>query len=134
MPHRSFVGRSPITANQFSRVSRKVPRGLPNSVAILARTFVSPMPTEQYSSVAARTSAIRLRATTSGSSVTIPTNASSQPSTSTTAPGTARRVSITTADAASYAGPSTGSSTASGQRRTAVFSGIPECTPNSRAS
>ena len=33
--------------------------------------------------------------------------------------GSPRRVSITTADAASYAGPSTGSSTASGQRRTA---------------
>ena len=48
--------------------------------------------------------------------------------------GTARRVSITSADAASYAGPSTGRSTASGHRRTAVRSGIPERTPNSRAS
>ena len=43
-------------------------------------------------------------------------------------------VEIRTADAASYAGPSTGSSTASGHRRIAVFSGIPERTPYSRAS
>ncbi len=64
----------------------------------------------------------------------MPMNASSQPSTSTTAPGIALRVCITTADAASYAGPSTGSSTASGHRRTAIFSGIPERTPYSRAS
>ena len=75
-----------------------------------------------------------MRATASGSSVSMPTKASSQPSTSTTAPGIARRVSITTAEASSYAGLSTGSSTASGQRRTAVLSGIPDRTPNSRAS
>ncbi len=134
MPQRSLVDFSPITANQLSRVSRNIPRGLPNSVAILARTLVSPMPTEQCSSVAASTSACTVRATCSGSSVSMPMNASSQPSTSTTAPGIARRVVITTADAASYAGPSTGSSTASGHRRTAVLSGIPERTPNSRAS
>ena len=52
MPQSSLVGRSPITANQLSRVSRNIPRGLPNSVAILARTLVSPMPTEQCSLVA----------------------------------------------------------------------------------
>ena len=57
MPHSSLVASSPITANQFSRVSRNIPRGLPNSVAILARTLVSPMPTEQCRSVAASTSA-----------------------------------------------------------------------------
>ena len=87
MPHRSLVGRWPITANQFSRVSRNIPPGLPNSVAILARTLVSPMPTEQCSWVASSTSAWIVRATASGSSVSMPTNASSQPSTSTTAPG-----------------------------------------------
>ena len=53
MPHSSLVGRSPITSNQLSRVSRNIPRGLPKSVAILARTLVSPMPTEQCRSVAA---------------------------------------------------------------------------------
>ena len=100
-PHRSPVGRSPITSNQFSRVSRNVPRGLPNSVAIFARTLVSPMPTVQCRRVAASTSAWMRRATTSGSSASTPTKASSQPSTSTTAPGTARRVSMTTAEAAS---------------------------------
>ncbi len=57
MPQSSLVDFSPITSNQFSRVSRNMPRGLPNSVAILARTLVSPMPTEQCSSVAASTSA-----------------------------------------------------------------------------
>ena len=134
MPHSSLVVRWPITSNQLSRVSRNIPRGLPKSVAILARTLVSPMPTEQCRSVAARTSAWMVRATCSGSSVSMPTNASSQPSTSTTAPGIARSVSITTDEAASYAGPSTGSSTASGQRRTAVLSGIPDLIPNSRAS
>ena len=123
-----------MTSNQLSRVSRNVPRGLPNSVAILARTLVSPMPTVQCSDVAASTSPWMPCATSSGSSDSRPTNASSQPSTSTTAPGTARRVSMTTADAASYAGLSTGSTTAAGQRRTAVRSGIPERTPNSRAS
>ena len=133
-PRAPWCFRWPITSNQLSRVSRNMPRGLPNSVAILARTLVSPMPTEQCSPVAASTSAWIVRATASGSSVSMPTNASSQPSTSTTAPGIGRRVSITTAEAASYAGASTGSSTASGQRRTAVLSGIPERTPNSRAS
>ena len=123
-----------MTSNQFSRVSRNVPRGLPNSVAILARTLVSPMPTVQCSRVAASTSAWMRRATPSGSSASAPTNASSHPSTSTTAPGTARRVSMTTADAASYAGLSTGSTTASGHRRTAVRNGIPDRTPNARAS
>ena len=88
-PHRAVVGRSPITSNQLSRVSRKVPRGLPKSVAILARTMVSPMPTEQCRPVAASTSAWTSRAVASGSSVSTPTNASSQPSTSTTAPGCA---------------------------------------------
>ena len=87
------------------------------------------MPTEQCSRVASSTSAWTVRATCSGSSVSMPTNASSQPSTSTTAPGIARRVSITTADAASYAGPSTGSSTASGHRRTAVLQRHPGAHP-----
>ena len=100
-PHRALVGRSPITSNHVSPVSRKVPRGLPNSVAILARTLVSPMPTVQCRSVAVSTSAWTRRATASGSSVSTPTKASSQPSTSTTAPGIARRVSMTTADTAS---------------------------------
>ena len=100
-PHSAVVGRSPITSIQLSRVSWKVPCGLPKSVAILARTRVSPMPTEQWRSVAASTAAWMLRAVATGSSVSIPTKASSQPSTSTTAPGVARSVSITLADAAS---------------------------------
>ena len=133
-PHSARVGRSPMTSNQFSAVSRNLPPGLPNSVAILARTFVSPMPTEQCSRLAASTSAWMRRATASGSSASTPTNASSQPSTSTTAPGTARSVAMTVADAASYASKSTGSSTACGQRFTAVLSGMPDRTPNSRAS
>ena len=100
-PHSAVVGRSPMTSIQLSRVSRKVPCGLPKSVAILARTRVSPMPTEQCRPVASSTAAWIERAAASGSSVSTPTNASSHPSTSTTAPGVARSVSITRADAAS---------------------------------
>ena len=85
----------------MSRVSRKIPPGLPNSVAILARTVVSPIPTEQDSRVAARTAAWACRAYASGSSVDTPTKASSQPSTWTTAPGSPRSVAITAAEAAS---------------------------------
>ena len=40
---------------------------------------------------------------------------------------------ITSAEAASYAGPSTGRNTASGIFFFASRSGMPECTPNSRA-
>ena len=92
------------------------------------------MPIEQCRSVRASTAARISSAVASGSSVSTPTKASSQPSTSTTAPGHARRVAITSADAASYTGKSTGSSTASGQRRTASLSASPECTPRARAS
>ena len=59
IPHSAVVGRSPITSNQLSRVSWKTPRGLPKSVAILARTLVSPMPTEQCRPVASSTAACR---------------------------------------------------------------------------
>ena len=100
-PPRAVVGRSPITASQFSRVSRKLPRGLPKSVAVLARTRVSPIPTEQCSPVRSSTAARISRAVRSGSSLSTPTNASSQPSTSTTAPGTSRSVASTSAEAAS---------------------------------
>ena len=100
-PQSAVVGRSPMTSIQLSRVSMKVPCGLPKSVAILARTRVSPMPTEQCSPVAASTAAWIERAATTGSSASIPTKASSHPSTSTTAPGVARNVAITCADAAS---------------------------------
>ena len=100
-PHSAVVGRSPMTSIQLSRVSSKTPCGLPKSVAILARTSVSPMPTEQWRPVASSTAACTCRAVATGSSVSTPTNASSHPSTSTTAPGVARSVSITRADASS---------------------------------
>ncbi len=60
-------------------------------------------------------------------------NASSQPSTS-TGTSKARSVSITCTEAASYAGASTGRKTASGHFLAAVRSGIPDPTPNARAS
>ena len=78
-----------------------MPCGLPKSVAILARTSVSPIPIEQCSRVLANTAAWISMAVRNGSSVSTPTNASSQPSTSTTAPGRARNVAMTSADAAS---------------------------------
>ena len=110
-----------------------MPRGLPKSVAILARSLLSPIPTEQCSPVASSTAARTSSAKPCGSSVSTPRNASSQPSTST---GTSkpRSVSITRADAASYAGASTARKTASGHFRAAVRNGIPDPTPCSRAS
>ncbi len=86
MPHSASVGRAPSTPNQFANVSRNTPAGLPNPVAILACSLFSPIPTVQSSWVAARTRVASDRAKASGSSTSTPTNASSQPSTSTTAP------------------------------------------------
>ena len=51
---RSPAGR-PSRSNHVSLLIRKAPRGLPKSVAILACSLLSPIPTEQCSSVAART-------------------------------------------------------------------------------
>ena len=76
----------------MAEVSRKTPAGLPKPVAIFACSLFSPMPTEQSRSVASLTLAARSRAKDSGSAassaslVSMPTNASSQPSTSTGAP------------------------------------------------
>jgi hypothetical protein len=174
-PHRARVGRSPMTSDQFSAVSTKLPRGLPNSVAIFARSLLSPIPTEQCSPVAVSTRSLTTAAKAAGSGRTPPRapfpsgitggrppcpasttgvspcvsspapgcgaaarNASSQPSTSTTtgrpSHSRARSVAITSAEAASYAGRSTGRNTASGQRRAAMRNGIPEATPKARAS
>ncbi len=110
-----------------------MPPGLANPVAVLAPSLVSPMPTAHVSAVAATTAAFISPASDSGSAVVAPTKASSQPHTSTTT-GNVRSVSITTADAASYAGLSEGRKTASGHRRSAVPSGMPDVIPNARAS
>ena len=48
--------------------------------------------------------------------------------------GSERNVSMTRADAASYTGRSEGRKVASGHRRAAVRSGMPDRTPNARAS
>src|SRR5580658_1928354 len=100
MPHSASVGRSPKTENQFADVSRNTPAGLPNPVAILACSLFSPIPTVQSSWVAACTRAAKDRANASGSDVSTPRNASSQPSTSTTAPE-ARSTSMTEAETSS---------------------------------
>ncbi len=86
MPHSASVGRAPRTSNQLPKVSRNTPAGLPNPVAILACSLFSPIPTVQSSPVAERTRAASDRANASGFSTSTPRNASSQPSTSTTAP------------------------------------------------
>lgn len=80
---------------------------MPNSVAILARSLLSPMPTEQCRPVFSSTAACNDRASATGSSTAAPTNASSQPITSTTT-GNERSTAITSADAASYRAWSTG--------------------------
>ena len=95
------------------------------------------MPTQHVSRVRACTASRTRRASSSGSSVVAPTNASSQPSTSTTTPSVgpkSARTAITSADAASYAALSAGRKTASGQRRAAVRRGMPDRTPYSRAA
>ena len=117
---------------------------MPNSVAILARSLLSPIPTEQCSRVAASTRSriTAANATGSASSPVAPapaaTNASSQPSTSTTTGrpphSSERSVSITPAEASSYAAWSAGRNTASGSFFSAVRIGMPDPTPNSRAS
>jgi hypothetical protein len=104
MPHSAWVGRSNITSAQFSAVRRYTPSpapGLANSVASLARNMLSPTPIEQCSRVRSRTSARMICARASGSSVSAPTNASSQPITSTTTPGRVRNVAMTSSEASS---------------------------------
>src|SRR5215472_6367832 len=91
------------------------------------------MPTVQSSCVAALIRSWICRANASGSSVSTARNASSQPITSVTAPRL-RNAAITSSDTASYAARSAGRNTQSGQRRAAVRSGSPECTPKTRAS
>ena len=100
MPHSASVGRPPSTENQFSDVSRNTPAGLPNPVASLAWSLLSPMPTVQCSRVASSTRAWSVRANRSGSGMSTPRNASSQPITSTTAPES-RSTSMTWADTSS---------------------------------
>ncbi len=85
-PHSASTGRPPSTENQLRNVSRNTPAGLPNPVAILACSLFSPIPTVQSSRVSSRTRKASDRAKPSGSSTSTPTNASSQPSTSTIAP------------------------------------------------
>jgi len=71
---------------------------LAKPVASFARCLLSPTPTEQISPVASPTAICTSRASASGSSVSAPTNASSQPHTSTST-GNPRSVAITCADA-----------------------------------
>ncbi len=89
-----------MVGSQASWVSRATPPGLAKPVAVLAWSLVWPMPTAQVSWVRSSTLALMRAATSSGSAVVTPRNASSQPSTSTGAPNE-RRVSITSSEAAS---------------------------------
>ena len=57
MPQMAVTGRSPIVGIHVRRVSRATPPGLANPVAVLACSFVSPMPTAQCSPVACSTRA-----------------------------------------------------------------------------
>ena len=107
MPHSARVGRWPITSVQFCAVRVNRPPGLPNSVAIFARSRLSPIPTAHDRRVFARTAAwIRwarsFAATSADSSGTVaPTNASSQPITSTVTSSKPRSTAMTSSDAAS---------------------------------
>ena len=100
MPLMAVTGSDPITGSHVPRVRRATPPGFAKPVAVLAWSFVSPIPTAQCRCVAASTVAWRRRAKASGSAVRTPTHASSQPHSST---GTSsdRSAAITRSDAAS---------------------------------
>ena len=100
MPHTSVTGRSPIVGSHVAHVRRATPPGLANPVAVFACSLVSPIPTAHVSPVSAWTRCCTDRASASGSSVTAPRKASSQPHTSTTT-GNDRSVAMTRAEAAS---------------------------------
>ena len=111
MPQSARVGRCPITSAQFCAVRVNRPPGLPNSVAIFARSRLSPIPTAQVRRVSAVTAAwIRLASSSAAASsaTVVPTNASSHPMTSTVTPSNRRSTAMTCSDAASYAGLSAG--------------------------
>ncbi len=81
-PHRASTERSPISVIQLSAVNTKIPAGLPNPVATLARCLLSLIPTEQDNPVSAATR-VRIRsASSTGSGTSAPRYASSQPHTS----------------------------------------------------
>ena len=132
-PQSASVGCGPMISIQFDAVSTKTPRGFAKPLASFARCFESPTPIEHQSFVRSSTRAWTSCASASGSSAVTPMNASSHPSTCTTA-GNERSTSITPRDASRYAGASTGRNTASGTRLNAVRSGIAEPTPNRRAT
>jgi hypothetical protein len=89
-----------MTARHVPVVSRYTPPGLPKRAATFAVCLLSPMPIAQVRPVRAATAACSVRASASGSSVSAPTNASSQPHTSTGIPND-RSTAITSAEAAS---------------------------------
>jgi hypothetical protein len=100
MPDSAVTGSAPITGSQVRWVKRATPPGLAKPVAVLAWSFVSPIPTAQRSRVSASTVAWTRRAKPSGSAVRAPTHASSHPHSS-TATSSDRSAAITWADAAS---------------------------------
>ena len=101
MPQSAVTGRSPIVSNHVARVSVAIPPGLAKPVAVFACSLVSPIPTAQLSLVAGQHALLHGRAPSPpGRRCVAPTNASSQPPTSTTT-GSERRVDITSSDAAS---------------------------------
>ena len=119
IPHSASVGRSPITVEPvLARSAGSMPRGLPNPVAILARSLLSPMPTEQCSPVALehrRLDVARERLRVVGARRRGTPRPSRAPRTDDVEASAAS--SITRAEAASYAGASTGRNTASGHFR-----------------
>ena len=116
------------------RVSRATPPGLANPVAVFACSFVSPIPTAHVSPVAASTAALHVAGrSASGSSVRTPTNASSQPHTSTTT-GNDRSVAITRPTPRRRPGGPTAGTRRRGTCGAAAASGMPDVTPNARAS
>src|SRR5262245_31919758 len=133
MPQTAVTGRSPIVSSHIRCVRVAIPPGFANPVAVLAWSFVSPIPTAQVRPVSSNNRSFTARARPSGSSVSAPITASSHPHSSTTT-GNVRSTAIARDDASSYAGLSEGRNTASGQRRAASASGIPDRTPNALAS
>ena len=122
-----------MDSSHRSEVSTNTPRGLPNPLASLAWSRLSPIPIVDHRRVRSSTRSWIARANASGSSVVTARKASSHPATSTSA-SNERSVSITSRLAARYASESTGRKMASGLRLYAVRSGIALRIPNTRAS
>ena len=125
----------PSSGATSRRVRRATPPGLANPVAVFACSFVSPMPTAQCSPVSVEHRRLdRAGRGASGSAVRAPTKASSQPHSSTGAPERSQRGHHLVPTPRRRRGGPTAGTRRRGTGAAPSRSGMPERTPNARAS